>query len=204
MGFFSNILTQLALNAAGILVILPVPTLKYNPFFAPPSSNDRTDDVIPMDDEPSGQDDKGSEQKKTDYTSRKAMDDMLNESLDSAVVGSKTKVMWKDIAGLATAIKELQIAAALPLRFPNLFTDKREPPRFILLYGPPGTSKGQLIKALASEVVSTLFTISSSDIESKWCGESGRSVSVLQCYVYLLARINSQTETDGERLLIVG
>jgi vacuolar protein-sorting-associated protein 4 len=128
-----------------------------------------------MNDGPSGQDNKGSEEKKTDHKSRKAMDDMLNEFLDSAVVDSKTKVMWKDIAGLATAIKKLEIAAALPLRFPNLFADKREPPRFILLYGPPGTGKGQLIKASTSEVVSTLFTISSSDIESRWRGESDLS-----------------------------
>lgn len=98
-----------------------------------------------------------------DKYSRGSLDKQLNESLDSTVVTKKPDFTWADVAGLAEAKMELQIAAELPMKFPQLFRGKQEPHRFILIYGPPGTGKGHMIKALASGVNSTLFTISSSD-----------------------------------------
>merc|ERR550537_154141 len=91
----------------------------------------------------------------------------------------KPNVRWDDVAGLKSAKDALQETVILPTRFPQLFTGKREPWHGILLYGPPGTGKSYLAKACATEADATFFCISSSDLVSKWQGESERLVKTL-------------------------
>jgi vacuolar protein-sorting-associated protein 4 len=99
--------------------------------------------------------------------------------LGSAVVTEKPNIKWDDVAGLEKAKATLQEAVILPTKFPQLFVGKIRPWSGILLYGPPGTGKSFLAKACATEAQGTFFSVSSSDLVSKWMGESERLVRSL-------------------------
>ncbi|TDL28908.1 AAA-domain-containing protein [Rickenella mellea] len=103
----------------------------------------------------------------------------LRAGLSGAILTDKPNVKWDDVAGLEAAKDSLKEAVILPIKFPHLFTGKRTPWRGILLYGPPGTGKSYLAKAVATEANSTFFSVSSSDLVSKWMGESERLVKQL-------------------------
>lgn len=98
----------------------------------------------------------------------------MKGALSGAIVTEKPNVKWEDVAGLEGAKDALKEAVILPTRFPQLFTGKRKPWKGILLYGPPGTGKSYLAKAVATEANGTFFSVSSSDLVSKWQGESER------------------------------
>lgn len=110
----------------------------------------------------------------------------LRGALAGAILAEKPNVKWSDIAGLETAKDALKEAVILPVKFPQLFTGNRRPTSGILLYGPPGTGKSFLAKAVATEANLTFFSVSSSDLVSKWMGESERLVKQL----FTMAREN--------------
>jgi vacuolar protein-sorting-associated protein 4 len=98
----------------------------------------------------------------------------LRGALAGAILTDKPNIKWEDVAGLDQAKESLKEAVILPIKFPHLFQGKRQPWKGILLYGPPGTGKSYLAKAVATEANSTFFSVSSSDLVSKWMGESER------------------------------
>lgn len=103
----------------------------------------------------------------------------MRGALSGAVVTEKPNVKWSDVAGLEGAKDALKEAVILPQKFPQMFTGNRKPWKGILLYGPPGTGKSYLAKAVATEANSQFFSVSSSDLVSKWQGESEKLVKEL-------------------------
>jgi len=88
-------------------------------------------------------------------------------------------VSFNDIVGLEHAKRLLKEAVLIPLRYPHFFTGLLEPWKGVLLFGPPGTGKTMLAKAVATECKTTFFNISASSIVSKWRGDSEKLVRVL-------------------------
>ncbi len=83
------------------------------------------------------------------------------------------RVSYEDIGGLKEPIRKLREMVELPLRHPELFERLGiDPPKGVLLHGPPGTGKTMLAKAVASETNSYFISISGPEIVGKYYGES--------------------------------
>ncbi|MCL6741332.1 CDC48 family AAA ATPase [Sphingomonas sp. RB56-2] len=87
---------------------------------------------------------------------------------------------WDDVGGLDEARDKLREGVELPLKHPEAF--KRlgiRPAKGFLLYGPPGTGKTMLAKAAARESEANFIATKSSDLLSKWYGESEQQIARL-------------------------
>ena len=109
----------------------------------------------------------------------KGVDEQVARNILNEVVVQGDEVHWDDVAGLDVAKKALKEAVVYPFLRPDLFMGLREPARGMLLFGPPGTGKTMLAKAVATESKSTFFSISASSLTSKWHGESEKLVKGL-------------------------
>ncbi len=89
-------------------------------------------------------------------------------------------VGWDDIGGLAEATEKLKEGIELPLKNPEAFRRLGiRPAKGFLLYGPPGTGKTLLAKAVAKEAEANFISMKSSDLLSKWYGESEQQIARL-------------------------
>jgi len=109
----------------------------------------------------------------------KGVDTMAARQILNDIVVRGDEVHWDDIAGLEGAKKALKEAVVYPFLRPDLFSGLREPARGMLLFGPPGTGKTMLARAVATESKSTFFSVSASTLTSKWHGESEKLVRAL-------------------------
>jgi len=104
----------------------------------------------------------------------------INQSTNLQVLGEPTvsakgipRVTYEDIGGLHEEIRRTREMIELPLRHPELFQRLGiEPPKGVLLYGPPGCGKTLLAKAVANESEANFLSINGPEIMSKFYGES--------------------------------
>ena len=105
-----------------------------------------------------------------------------------SVVTENPNISWDSIAGLESVKDTLKQVVVMPIKFPQLFVGNRKPWKGILFYGPPGTGKTQLARAVATELITQgeekdksacFFSVSSSDLMSKWQGEGEKNIAAL-------------------------
>ena len=100
-------------------------------------------------------------------------------------------VDWSCVGGLREVKSRLNEALIQPLLRPDLFQGSRAPPKGVLLFGPPGNGKTLIAKCIATELSKqsttqnkkcTFLSVQSSDLMSKWVGESEKSIKALFDY----------------------
>jgi transitional endoplasmic reticulum ATPase len=83
------------------------------------------------------------------------------------------RTTYEDIGGLHEEIQRIREMVELPLRHPEIFQRLGiEPPKGVLLHGPPGCGKTLLARAVANESEANFFSINGPEIMSKFYGES--------------------------------
>jgi proteasome regulatory subunit len=109
---------------------------------------------------------------------------VLPSPRDPAVFGMEIEeapdVHFSQIGGLDTQISEIREIVELPLKRPDLFASVGiEPPKGVLLHGPPGTGKTILAKAVAQSTEATFLRVVGSEFVQKYIGEGARLVREL-------------------------
>ncbi|CUG94047.1 katanin-like protein, putative [Bodo saltans] len=114
------------------------------------------------------------------------LDPKLVTQITYEILEKQCNVDWSDIAGLDFAKSSVEEAIVWPLRRPDLFVGLRDPPRGLLLFGPPGTGKTMIARAIASRAECTFLNISSSSLMSKWVGDGEKMVRCMFAVAVLL------------------
>lgn len=102
----------------------------------------------------------------------KSKENSTPENIKEEFGVERPKVSFEEIGGQQAAKHEIQ-SLALAFANPDIYRQYgTQPPKGVLLYGPPGTGKTLAAKVLASQAEAAFFTITPTDITSKWYGES--------------------------------
>lgn len=147
-----------------------------------------------------------------------AVIDILDDAFDPLVSGAeiieKPNIKYSDLGGLDEQIREVRDAIELSLEKPESFEKFGiQPPKGVLLTGPPGTGKTMLAKAVASHTNATFLGLVGSELAQKYIGEGGRMVRELfslarkksPCIIFIdeidaigSKRLDSSTSGDRE------
>nr|CAB3458931.1 unnamed protein product [Digitaria exilis] len=120
-------------------------------------------------------------------STKKSLKDVHTENefekrlLTDVIPPEEIGVTFEDIGALENVKETLKELVMLPLQRPELFTKGQlmKPCKGILLFGPPGTGKTMLAKAVATEAGANFINISMSSIASKWFGEGEKYVKAV-------------------------
>ncbi|KAL7112712.1 hypothetical protein ACP275_04G019400 [Erythranthe tilingii] len=120
-------------------------------------------------------------------SSKKSLKDVATENefekklLGEVIPPGDIGVTFDDIGALENVKETLKELVMLPLQRPELFSKGQltKPCKGILLFGPPGTGKTMLAKAVATEAGANFINISMSSITSKWFGEGEKYVKAV-------------------------
>ena len=110
--------------------------------------------------------------------------EILSDSWDPLVSNAEIldspEVEYGSIGGLEEQIRELKEAIELPFENPEAFSKFGiDPPKGVLLTGPPGTGKTMLAKAVANSTKATFLGLVGAELAQKYIGEGGRMVREL-------------------------
>lgn len=108
---------------------------------------------------------------------------------------SSISVSWSSIGGLSSVIKEIQETVILPIVRKDLFLDSQltQPPKGVLLHGPPGCGKTMIAKATAREAGCNFINLDLSILTDKWYGESQKlaaavfslAIKIQPCIIFI-------------------
>lgn len=91
-----------------------------------------------------------------------------------------TTISYEDVGGLQSVLQKIREMVELPLKHPILFeTLGIEPPKGVLIHGPPGVGKTLIARAVANETQATFITINGPEVMSKYYGESEKRLRTI-------------------------
>ena len=100
-----------------------------------------------------------------------------DEAVDDVNVGQSEGITYEDVGGIGQQLQKVREMIELPLKHPELFRRLGiDPPKGVLLHGPPGTGKTMIAKAVATEVNAHFKSINGPEIISKYYGESEKQL----------------------------
>ena len=109
-----------------------------------------------------------------------ALSDSWDPLVSSAEIIESPTIDYESIGGLDEQIREIREAVELPFEKPEAYIELGiEPPKGVLLTGPPGTGKTMLAKAVANSTKATFLGLVGAELAQKYIGEGGRMVREL-------------------------